>query len=309
MNISPYMDNRECSFCGEEFFTHRDDTHRRYCSQSCCWRAWRARNPDPPIEPRKCKRCGLEFIPPTRKQLFCSKTCCIGWHNEARRPTRVLRSCAICGHETRNPKFCSLKCRTRAEYEKQQPPSQRCVDCGTAFRRQGRKVPHCPTCLSLKLRQERAAWERTRILRYPKVVRVGNAVRLSKRPKTRSFTAGECSHCGENFVAPAWQKARFCSGDCATKAHRQLRRDRKRAQRSSEKVYRRKVFERDSWTCRICFEPVSRTAKVPDPLAPTLDHAVPLSLGGEHVYHNVQCAHFGCNSRKSNKVTQLAFAA
>lgn len=74
-------------------------------------------------------------------------------------------------------------------------------------------------------------------------------------------------------------------------------------------IFRRKVFERDGWTCRICRKPVDREAKVPHPKAPTVDHVVPLALGGAHVYTNVQTAHFICNSRKSHHVIQLAFAA
>ena len=41
-------------------------------------------------------------------------------------------------------------------------------------------------------------------------------------------------------------------------------------------------------------------ALVPEPLAATLDHIVPLSCGGEHSEANVQLAHFLCNSTKSD---------
>jgi 5-methylcytosine-specific restriction endonuclease McrA len=71
----------------------------------------------------------------------------------------------------------------------------------------------------------------------------------------------------------------------------------------------RVVFERDGWLCRLCLLPVDREATVPADFAPTVDHILPLSLGGAHAYPNVQCAHFICNSRKSANVTQLSFAA
>jgi 5-methylcytosine-specific restriction endonuclease McrA len=74
-------------------------------------------------------------------------------------------------------------------------------------------------------------------------------------------------------------------------------------------VFRRKVFERDGWTCRLCSKPVERDAQVPAYLAPTLDHILPLALGGLHEYSNVQCAHFICNSRKGDSVAQLAWGA
>lgn len=62
------------------------------------------------------------------------------------------------------------------------------------------------------------------------------------------------------------------------------------------------VFERDGWTCGICDGPVDRDVKAPDPMAPSLDHVTPLSLGGEHSYNNTRLAHLGCNIRRGNRV-------
>ena len=39
--------------------------------------------------------------------------------------------------------------------------------------------------------------------------------------------------------------------------------------------------------------------KWPSFMAPTIDHIVPISLGGEHSYANCQAVHFMCNSKKS----------
>lgn len=50
--------------------------------------------------------------------------------------------------------------------------------------------------------------------------------------------------------------------------------------------------------CGICGDPIPRAAVVPDPLAPVLDHVVPLARGGVHAIDNVQAAHFLCNSFK-----------
>lgn len=58
------------------------------------------------------------------------------------------------------------------------------------------------------------------------------------------------------------------------------------------------VFERDTWTCGICREPVAKDASPFDPLSATVDHIVPLSRGGEHTLANAQCAHLRCNSIK-----------
>lgn len=71
-----------------------------------------------------------------------------------------------------------------------------------------------------------------------------------------------------------------------------------------EPVNRMKVFARDKWRCQLCGKPVDRDAKAPHPLSVTLDHVVPMSVGGDHTYANVQCAHFLCNSIKGNRGSQ-----
>lgn len=62
------------------------------------------------------------------------------------------------------------------------------------------------------------------------------------------------------------------------------------------------VFKRDAWTCGICGTPVDPDLKRPDKMSVSLDHIVPLSGGGFHVWENVQCAHLVCNMRKGAKV-------
>lgn len=144
--------------------------------------------------------------------------------------------------------------------------------------------------------------------RFARVTKTRFVCRLHERPKVRRFVAGSCPVCGDAFVVLAWTGVRFCSRPCARKADRELYQGRLRAART-ERVYRRKVFERDGWVCRLCLKAVDRDAVVPADLAPTVDHILPLALGGLHEYANVQCAHFICNSRKSANVAQLSFAA
>jgi 5-methylcytosine-specific restriction endonuclease McrA len=40
---------------------------------------------------------------------------------------------------------------------------------------------------------------------------------------------------------------------------------------------------------------------VPHPKAPTIDHIIPLSAGGDDTKANVRLAHFLCNSRRGNR--------
>lgn len=62
-----------------------------------------------------------------------------------------------------------------------------------------------------------------------------------------------------------------------------------------------KVIKRDRGICQICGKPVDagdyKHGKIGN-LYPTIDHIIPLSLGGGHVWDNVQLAHMYCNAKK-----------
>lgn len=58
-----------------------------------------------------------------------------------------------------------------------------------------------------------------------------------------------------------------------------------------ERFDREEIFERDEWICGICGKPVNEGDA-------SLDHIVPLALGGAHTRANVRLAHIRCNSRR-----------
>ena len=69
-----------------------------------------------------------------------------------------------------------------------------------------------------------------------------------------------------------------------------------------EPINRLRVFERDGWICGLCGGPVAREDA-------SLDHVIPISLGGPHLYSNVQCSHLICNIRKGDRLPDVALAA
>jgi 5-methylcytosine-specific restriction endonuclease McrA len=120
-------------------------------------------------------------------------------------------------------------------------------------------------------------------------------------PLRKRWYAGLCACCGEPFIHDQPQTV-TCSPPCC----RRLAKARRRAiQRNAfvAPVSRRRVFEHDDWTCQLCGEPVERDARVPHPLAPTIDHIVALAVGGSHEPANAQCAHFLCNCLKGARDT------
>lgn len=75
------------------------------------------------------------------------------------------------------------------------------------------------------------------------------------------------------------------------------KRARKHGCRIVEEFDRTDIFTRDDWTCRAC----SIRCSSPNPYertAATVDHVVPLALGGEHSRANAQTLCLSCNSAK-----------
>ena len=59
--------------------------------------------------------------------------------------------------------------------------------------------------------------------------------------------------------------------------------------------------------CGICGKPVDVKLKPPNPLAPTVDHIIPVNKGGHpSAMENLQLAHATCNRQKSDKLFRNA---
>lgn len=80
-----------------------------------------------------------------------------------------------------------------------------------------------------------------------------------------------------------------------------IRRARKR-KAPSENYTTQEVYNKTNGVCGICGERIILGAKVNDPMRLTVDHIIPLSLGGTDYFNNVQPAHSICNSKKNNRI-------
>ena len=101
--------------------------------------------------------------------------------------------------------------------------------------------------------------------------------------------------------ARAWRKA-YCKAH--PEKYRQYRHNRRvlQSQTQVETINEKEVYLRDGWTCQHCKKRVNKQLNWPHPMSPSLDHIIPLSTGGAHIYNNVQLAHLGCNSGKKDGV-------
>lgn len=63
------------------------------------------------------------------------------------------------------------------------------------------------------------------------------------------------------------------------------------------------IFERDKWTCHVCLDVLDQSLRgTYNPKAPTVDHVIPVKVGGAHAVDNLKCACRLCNGRKRSKL-------
>lgn len=73
--------------------------------------------------------------------------------------------------------------------------------------------------------------------------------------------------------------------------------------RRGEEINHTEVFDAHGWICHLCGMVIDKNAAKNDWMRVTLDHIIPISRGGEHVWSNVAPAHFRCNMLKGNSLT------
>lgn len=224
-----------------------------------------------------CPRCGKAVLRTDAK--YCSLAC-------SSESQRVLRCCVICGAVFR-PRHGNLAC------------SQRCgwqlLSRNASLRRERRRLDASARLVGL----------------VPFMLAVYRLDCERKRARL-------CRICGQRFVSRFGQE-RLCSPACRRERRRQHKRQvRRRSGRTKtgshkaralargaryERINRLAVFARDGWRCWLCGcrTPKRLLRSYKDPSAPTLDHIIPISAGGGHLWSNVQCACRQCNSIKSGK--------
>lgn len=128
-----------------------------------------------------------------------------------------------------------------------------------------------------------------------------------KQMAARDRTPRPCKQCARQFTPTYGHLLQvYCSHACrrafanARSTGNTHRRRAKKYGGRYEHFDPKLVFERDSWTCRICG--VGTTGAPGTPTAPELDHIKPMSVGGDHTPANTQCACRSCNQRKGAKM-------
>ena len=235
--------------------------------------------------PRTCSVCGgpLGY----RKKRLCSPECTAkddAARERAKRrrnwtpdvECRECRSVVAYGGVGRPPAFCSPACRLRFNSRKRRRRLVG-VSLGLALRACG----HC----GREFRPDRQNGVYCSVRCYSR----GN----KRRPPFQSELRA-CENCGDQYVTIRADQ-RFCSIPCQRRAH--ARRRARSSVRSPLGIGYSDidVFERDGWRCHLCGQFVSKDISRTDPMGATVDHLVPLSLGGDDDAANVALAHRRCN--------------
>jgi len=232
--------------------------------------AWREGRAD-------CLACGALVSP--RRRLFCSDVC-------SRKRTHEL-DCAVCGRrflgKHTGVKCCSVRCAQEKGRVATPRRLRRCATCGGDFVRHGKSARlSCYACRP--------------------------AVAGGPRVKFHTYSADgphvlTCEECGVTYRGKRRDR-RFHNRACASRHRNRLMVHRRRAGGGDRGITIEALYQRDMGICGICHlaVPAIGVGQVARHLVASIDHVVPVSLGGPHVWSNVQLAHCGCNSRKGAKL-------
>lgn len=238
---------------------------------------------------RVCKYCGKAFMPKPmgfrRKQLldFCDSECC----SQASRITRICCNCGQWFHGASKSLFC-YSCRSRVGFRKRDHikigPLILCNRCGVIeFRENGGKAVHCFNC------QKEIARE--------------YALNASKISNSILETVEiKCVECGKSFDVrrTRGRVAKYCSSVCRERGRHKRYPERSKLKEREIHIY--DVYFKCLGRCHICGKDVPlRLIGKRHPMAPSIDHVIPVSRGGKTVIENCLLAHLKCNIKKSNK--------
>lgn len=122
--------------------------------------------------------------------------------------------------------------------------------------------------------------------------------------KQRPIFKRICKGCAENFVTRNKQQL-FCNNECRNWMRQQMREKRaKEVVSLKTDKFKAKLYWQANGRCGICKQHIDITLKYPDPQSFSIDHIIPVSLGGNHAVSNLQPAHLVCNSKRGNKPIQ-----
>lgn len=231
-------------------------------------------------------------------------------------------------------KYCSLKCKRQANQVPEHAPSrQRYLASPKGRMTKQRKANKYYKSEKYKVRTQLPDYQE-RMKQY--AIKRYQQIRENKKPKPcaicedpipfghKKFCSDLCREFYDRIRRPAKVhivrrcpnckqpkqfSGTYCSKDCYRQSdHGKLMqrqgRHRRRAKMQNaqvEEVDPLVVAKRDKYKCHICRKRVDMNLDVRHRSSATMDHLIPISLGGDHTYANIRLAHRACNSSKGNR--------
>ena len=214
----------------------------------------------------------------------------------------------------------------------------RCVKCGKEHERtveylaKADSVPICIECQKRKTQRRREEQKEAKRL-TDEIYRLWNPPNPPKDAYAEQHErflsrSGVCEICGKHYTVREYAEScgmkyardnGVCSRECRdakTKANKRAsHRGRKDSHRHRARQYNceydssvklDRLIKRDGLRCAICGGICDLNdhtwTEYSGPLYPSIDHIIPMSKGGGHVWDNVQIAHIICNSEKGDRL-------
>lgn len=70
-------------------------------------------------------------------------------------------------------------------------------------------------------------------------------------------------------------------------------------------THNKAILRKTAQVCALCGMPIDKTLKYPNPMSISIDHIIPVALGGQSTLDNLQATHLICNKEKGKKLLNL----
>lgn len=126
------------------------------------------------------------------------------------------------------------------------------------------------------------------------------------RPHQQRWCSKSCKTAWQNGARPPYTR-RSDIGDAMMRKKARCRARLLRHAQTWDGITDEEILERDGWRCQIpgCKRrPIRKDVRYPHPRSKSIDHIVPLSLGGDDTAVNKRASHLGCNLARGNQMAE-----
>lgn len=265
------------------------------------------------VRPGNCKWCGCPTGEnrSTREKKWCSSKCAQAaayFRKKTGQRSPVKRNCDYCdreldySHGATVKRFCDANCQRNYRWENVPGARQKHMDNSKKLKREKACLNYsqgprgiCANCGDVLIsifgrfcgKSECRAASRRFSYPWSKLCSVPGCDRPSE-------SRGRCP----SHYASLWAKENREAKYAATSKRYALT----RGADDAERFTRNEIMERDGWVCHLCGGNIDRSLRALCGEYGTVDHIIPVSLGGSHTMDNVAAAHLSCNSRKGARI-------